>query len=230
MQCESNNGKESSVENMFTGLVETMGRILKLADTTGGAWMHVSCPSIAAQLRYGESVCVNGACLTVAASDRSTMTVQLSLETLRRTSFRRLRPGHLVNLERAMAAGGRFGGHFVNGHVDTVGEVTSIVPSGDFATWRFRYDSTLSKYLVEKGSIAVDGVSLTISAFDESWFEVALIPTTLQQTTFSTLRVGDPVNIEVDVLAKYVENILGRHKETPTPPGLEQTLRANGYL
>lgn len=218
---------------MFTGLVETVGRVERLVSVAGGARLRVRCPALADELVPGESIAVNGACLTVVAADRDAMTLDVSAETLRRTAFSRLRPGRGVNLERALPAGGRLGGHLVNGHVDTVATVSAIAPQGGFATWRFDVDAVWMRYVVEKGSVAVDGVSLTVSARDVAWFEAALIPATLEQTTFCELRPGDRVNIEVDVLAKYVESLLAPLRERTAPEtasSLEETLRRQGYL
>ena len=161
-------------------------------------------------LRLGDSVAVDGACLTVVAVSGDGFVAQTSQETLERTTLGGLRPGDAVNLERAMAAGARFGGHFVLGHVDGVGRVLSVRPQGEFSLWRFQAPAEVVPYLVPKGSIAVDGVSLTIVDPAGDSFGVAIIPTTIQQTKLSALGPGTPVNLEADVLGKHVRHFLSR--------------------
>ena len=208
---------------MFTGIVEARGQVTELAPAPGGgARLRVTAPWPAASLQVGESVAVNGCCLTVTAAapsspDGCQLTFDLMAETLRRTALGGLAPGDAVNLERALAAGGRLGGHLVQGHVDGVGRVAARRGAGPGgaagAELRVTIGRELARYVVEKGSIAVDGVSLTVTEVGVDWFEVALVPHTLAVTTLGERRPGDPVHIEVDVLAKYVERLLGPYRD-----------------
>ena len=157
----------------------------------------------------GDSVAINGVCLTVVAVDGDRLAFDAVPETLSRSSLGRLTAGSPVNLESALRAGDALGGHYVQGHVDGVGAVRTVEPEGDGRRIWFDAPTDLLRYVVEKGSIAIEGTSLTIAALDESGFAVALIPHTLEATTFGSLEAGDPVNLEVDVLAKYVERLLG---------------------
>jgi riboflavin synthase len=186
---------------MFTGIVEELGLVHDLDH----ARLTVSCAAVAADAEPGVSVSVNGVCLTVVERGDGFLAFDLSEETLRRTALRRLRIGAGVNLERPVTMATRLGGHLVQGHVDGVGEVLDVRPDEVGGTWmRIGAPGELMRYLVEKGSVAVDGVSLTVAALDDDAFAVALIPHTLAVTTFGSAREGDPVNLEVDVIAKYV--------------------------
>ncbi|MFC0005251.1 riboflavin synthase [Micromonospora siamensis] len=195
---------------MFTGIVEELGEIVGVTATGGdSALVAVRGPLVTSDARHGDSIAVNGVCLTVVDVDGGVFTADVMGETLRRTALGVLRPGTPVNLERAAALGSRLGGHLVQGHVDGVGELLSREPAEQWETVRFRLPAHLARYVVEKGSITVDGVSLTVAAVGDDWFSVGLIPTTLQLTVLGAKSVGDPVNLEVDVLAKYVERLLG---------------------
>ncbi len=187
---------------MFTGIVETVGT----AAAVSAARIRVE--SDLKGLGTGESVAVNGVCLTVTHPVGGAFTADISEETARRTSLGSLQPGSPVNLERAMPAGGRFGGHIVQGHVDGVGRVADVVELAGSVELYFSMPKELERYLVPKGSVTLEGVSLTVATLQPGRFSVALIPHTLQSTTFDTKSIGDPVNIEVDVLAKYVERLL----------------------
>ncbi|MDL1950817.1 riboflavin synthase [Acidobacteria bacterium ACD] len=194
---------------MFTGIVEAPGRVVGLARREGGAVLTLDRPEAWTDLATGESVSVSGVCLTVLPPGGGrTVAFDLSSETLRRSTLGGLSPGARVNLERAMRADGRFGGHIVAGHVDAASRVEAVLPSGEFWTLRFSLDAAFSRYVVEKGSVAVDGVSLTVAALGERTFDVAVIPHTLSSTTLGERRPGDRVNVEVDVLGKYVERLL----------------------
>ncbi|MEP9392562.1 riboflavin synthase [Gordonia sp. VNQ95] len=196
---------------MFTGIVEELGSLVGRDDLTDAARLTIRGPLVTSDAGFGDSIAVNGVCLTVVEYDDEKFTVDVMAETLRRSSLDRLEPGSPVNLERAMPAGGRFGGHIVQGHVDGTGTIRAISPSENWTVVRIGMDPHLSRYLVEKGSITVDGVSLTVSAVgvDDTgdWFEISLIPTTLQETNLGTASVGAVVNLEVDVIAKYVERL-----------------------
>jgi riboflavin synthase len=194
---------------VFTGIIQTTGRIDRRTASGGaGARLAVSTPRSLPGLTIGESIGVNGACLTVVSRQGRRFTVDVSPETLKRTTLGRLSSGVRVNLERALRMGDRLGGHIVQGHVDGVGRLEAITPDGDWVVYRFSTPRTLSPYLVEKGSIAVDGVSLTIADCRGPSFSVALIPHTLAETTLGELRPGGHVNLEADVLLKQIEAML----------------------
>jgi riboflavin synthase len=195
---------------MFTGIVEGTGTVAALAAAAdgSGARLEVAASWLAGELRLGESVAVNGCCVTVAELTSGGFAADLVAETLRRTALGGLVAGARVNLERPMTLGGRLGGHLVQGHVDGVGEVLERTPVGDGEEVRIELPPDLERYVVEKGSIAVDGVSLTVAGVGPGWFAVALVPHTLEVTTLGDRRPGDPVQLEVDVVAKYVERLV----------------------
>jgi riboflavin synthase len=189
---------------MFTGLVESLGTVRDLVSEGAGRRLTVGAPDISAELVLGESVAVNGACLTVVACDAETCSFQLAPETLHRTNLGELRPGDRVNLERALRVSDRFGGHLVQGHIDGVGHVAERVTEGDWVTVWFSCPPNLAEQMVSKGSVAVDGVSLTLVEVGTDRFSVALIPHTLANTTLGFKGPGVTVNLETDLLAKYV--------------------------
>ena len=193
---------------MFTGIVRERGRIVAVRPASGGAELRVEAPETAAQAKIGDSVSVSGACLTVTEVEGPEVAFQAVPETLARTTLADLDAGSEVNLELALRAGEPLGGHYVQGHVDAVGRVRSLEPEGEGARLWIEADPDVMRYCVEKGSVAVDGVSLTIAELDEQAFAVALAPHTLAATTLSTLEPGRRVNLEVDVLAKYVEKLI----------------------
>ncbi|MGS2617057.1 riboflavin synthase [Micromonospora sp. LZ34] len=204
---------------MFTGIVEELGEVVRVTETAGdSALVAVRGPLVTSDARHGDSIAVNGVCLTVVDVADGIFTADVMGETLRRSALGALRPGDPVNLERAAALGSRLGGHLVQGHVDGVGEVLSREPAEQWETVRFRLPAALARYVVEKGSITIDGVSLTVADVGSDWFAVGLIPTTLKLTTLGARGVGDPVNLEVDVLAKYVERLLGDRLPVADPP------------
>jgi riboflavin synthase len=213
---------------MFTGIVEGTGTVAALAaaDDASGARLEVEAPFLAGDLRLGESVAVNGCCLTVAQATAAGFAADLVAETLRRTALGGLAAGDLVNLERPMALGGRLGGHLVQGHVDGVARVLDRTAAGDGQEVRIELPAELQRYVVEKGSVAVDGVSLTVAGVGPGWFAVALVPHTLEVTTLGRRRPGDPVQLEVDVVAKYVERLVAPWTEragAPMPAGAHDT-------
>jgi len=194
---------------MFTGIVEELGQVVRLEAGSESARITVRGPLVTSDAAHGASIAVNGICLTVV--DRpapDTFTADVMLETLRRTSLAGLDAGTRVNLERPMPADGRFGGHIVQGHVDGVGTVLERTPGERWELVRIALPAELARYVVEKGSITVDGVSLTVASVGAQDFTVSLIPETLSRTTLGRRGVGEPVNLEVDVLAKYVERML----------------------
>jgi riboflavin synthase len=192
---------------MFTGIVEERGEVGSLHDHR----LTVVCRVVTADSHVGSSVAVNGVCLTVVERTDTSLGFDLSEETIARTSLRRLVIGHAVNLERPVSLAARLGGHLVQGHVDGVGVVVAVDrDAAGGATLRLRVPDDLLHYIVEKGSLSIDGVSLTVAAMDDGVVSIALIPHTLEVTTLGTVGVGDPVNLEVDVIAKYVERLMER--------------------
>jgi riboflavin synthase len=193
---------------MFTGIVETTGVVTSVDDVDGGRHLQIEAPDIASTMSVGDSVAVQGACLTATAITERGFSLDLVSETLRRTSLGAITSGARVNLERAMPASGRFDGHIVQGHVDGVGTVQAISREGEGSRLSIAVGDGLMRYIVEKGSITIDGVSLTVAQVDATGFEIALIPHTLAVTTLGALEVSAPVNLEVDILAKYVERLM----------------------
>ena len=194
---------------MFTGIVEELGEVTAKEDLGDFARFAIRGPVVTSDARHGDSIAVNGVCLTVADVRRDgTFTTDVMGETLNRTSLRVVGVGSRVNLERAAAVNGRLGGHIVQGHVDGTGHIIARTPAEHWQVVRIALPTSLARYVVEKGSITVDGVSLTVSAVGHDWFEVSLIPTTLESTTLGAAEVGSQVNLEVDILAKYVERLL----------------------
>jgi riboflavin synthase len=193
---------------MFTGLVESIGRVRSLDRRGDAARLTLETP-LAAALSIGESLAVNGCCLTVTSTDGDSACFDLLGETLARTNLGGLAPGARVNLERALRADGRFGGHFVQGHIDTTTEVLSAETKGEDLNLIIALPEAGARYLIEKGSIAVNGVSLTVASLGEDRFGLWIIPHTLQETNLGDLRAGSPVNLEYDMLAKYAERQLG---------------------
>ncbi len=193
---------------MFTGLVQAVGTVQSLSGDDAGTRLRISAP-LASELNEGDSVLVNGVCLTAVRPSADAFEADLSSETLNRSSLADVSQGDRVNLELALRASDRLGGHVVQGHVDGVGEVSAVEDDGSSREVRIQAPAELLRYVVEKGSIAVDGVSLTVTEVNESEFGVALIPETLSRTTFGQASPGRKVNLEVDVFAKYVEKLLG---------------------
>jgi riboflavin synthase len=206
---------------MFTGLIEAVGEIAEVKTSPGGFRIRIR-TALAADLASGDSLAVNGVCLTVVTADDGEVHADIGPETARVTTLGSLRHGQRVNLEQSMRADGRVGGHFVQGHVDGPGFVEEVRPDGDSHWLTISFDPSLAPYLIRKGSIAVDGVSLTIAGLSENVFEAMIIPFTWANTALSTLAVGDRVNIECDMIGKYVARSLelaedaGRLKPAPT--------------
>jgi riboflavin synthase len=193
---------------VFTGIVRERGKVASIDGGAEAVRLRVEAPATAAQAAIGDSVAINGVCLTVTERNGASLSFDAVPETISRTALRRLRAGAHVNVEPALRAGEPLGGHYVQGHVDGVGSVRSIEPEGDGVRLTVEAPADLLRYCVEKGSIAVEGVSLTIAALLDDAFELALIPHTLAETTLAELAPGDAVNLEVDVLAKYVERLV----------------------
>ncbi|MCV7196711.1 riboflavin synthase [Mycobacterium angelicum] len=197
---------------MFTGIVEELGEITGRETLTDAARLIIRGPTVTSDARHGDSIAVNGVCLTVVdVMADGQFSADVMAETLNRSNLGDLRPGSRVNLERAAAVNSRLGGHIVQGHVDGTGQIVSRSPSEHWEVVRFEMPSTVARYVVEKGSITIDGISLTVSglgAEPRDWFEVSLIPTTRELTTLGSAPVGTQVNLEVDVIAKYVERLM----------------------
>jgi riboflavin synthase len=228
---------------MFTGLIEEVGTVAMVRHGRGASRLALNAPLIGPGCTLGDSVCINGVCLTVVAVAGSRLEFDAVAETLRRSNLGELRAGDAVNLERAMAAGSRFGGHIVQGHVDAVGRVAQITPEANSHLVTVEASPELLGYVVEKGSIAIDGISLTVATVGPTTFTVAIIPHTWSATTLSRRRAGDRVNLEADILAKYVERLLTARFGAPSRCGLgrepeatdvgsgltEASLRDNGF-
>ena len=191
-------------KRLFTGIIEELGTIRKI----GGGSLTIAARSVLTAARIGDSIAVNGVCLTVTQFDAGSFTADVMPETVRRTSFDGLRPGAVVNLERAAAVGTRLGGHIVSGHIDGTGEVTAIEREGNAVLLTVAAAPNLLRGIVEKGSVALEGISLTVAAVDDQTFTVSLIPHTLEVTNLHTKKKGSCVNIETDVIGKYVERLL----------------------
>jgi riboflavin synthase len=193
---------------LFTGLIEAVGKVVEASPGRGSSRFAIASPLPISELRDGDSVSVNGVCLTVASRRRDRFFADVVAETLARSTLKKLRPGARVNLERAMQVGDRLGGHLVSGHVDGTVAVQRIQKKGNDWRMRLGLPGTLARYVASKGSVALDGVSLTVAALDTTGFEVALVPHTLEQTTLGGLRTGDELNLEVDLVARYLERLL----------------------
>jgi len=219
---------------VFTGIVEEIGEVAAVRRTDEVLELTIRGPTVSSDARHGDSIAVSGVCLTVTAVEAAadpaadgpggTFRVELVPETLARTSLAGVRAGTRVNLERAVAVGGRLGGHIVQGHVDGVGSLLQRDPGVRSDELRFSLPAHLTRYVVEKGSITVDGVSLTVAGTDGATFSVALIPTTLTHTTLGSRAVGDTVNLEVDVVAKYVERLVAGYGPSGHGVGAQQVV------
>ncbi len=209
---------------MFTGLIETLGTVARVKSEGAGRLIVIAAPALATEMALGDSVAVNGACLTVVERGADTIAFQAGPETLLRTNLGDLKAGERVNLERALRVGDRLGGHFVQGHVDGLGRIAERLRQGDWELVWFACPADLTRQMVPKGSVAVDGISLTIVDVTADRFSVALIPHTLAQTTLGFKQSGDSVNLETDLLAKYVWKCLHGGGVTP------ETLRNAGFV
>lgn len=198
---------------MFTGIIEELGTIQTIITARDGARIVVHAPTILADAKIGDSIAVNGVCLTVVEKTASTFAADVSAETLRRTSLKQIKQNSKINLERPMTPSARFGGHIVQGHVDAMGDFLFAKAEGEGWIVRIGFPPQLGKYIVEKGSITVDGISLTVAALGDDWFEIAVIPHTWKVTNLATLKPGDAVNLEVDIIAKYVERMLQPYQQ-----------------
>lgn len=201
---------------IFTGLIIEVGRVRQIRRRGDGAFLAIEARKVLDGTRIGDSISINGVDLTVIEMSDDAFSADASLETLKRSTLGGLSVGDRVNLERALAVGERLGGHMVQGHVDGTGELVSVAPEGNAYLMRFRFARALGRYIAMKGSITVDGISLTVAGLGDDWFEVVIIPHTWRETRLSDLRIGSRVNLELDVLAKYVERLM-LNQQAPTP-------------
>ncbi len=201
---------------MFTGIIEEVGRLAKVNKKSQAMVLTIEASKILEDIHLGDSISVNGVCLTVIAYQSNTFTVDVMPETFRQTSLKRLSAGSKVNLERAMSGSGRFGGHYVQGHVDTTGMIRSIQQEENAVVYSFEpADAGIMRYMIPRGSVTLDGISLTVVTVSENGFSVSIIPHTLAQTILQEKKVGDSVNIEADLLGKYVDHLLNYPKPLP---------------
>lgn len=216
---------------MFTGLIEEIGRVEAVIKSAKSAKIAVKAHKVLEEVKLGDSICTNGVCLTVTSFDRGRFTVDVMAETMRRSNLKNLSPGDEVNLERAMLMGDRLGGHIVSGHIDGTGTIESY-DKEDNAVWiTISASSEILKYIVQKGSIAIDGVSLTVAYVNETVFKVSIIPHTKDMTTLLRKNKGDEVNLECDMIGKYVEKFLGAKEQVPVKKGIDfNFLSENGFV
>ncbi len=216
---------------MFTGLIEETGTVESLERLPAGARLRVRCRTVLADLREGSSIAVNGVCLTARQVEHDGFVADLAPETLERSNLGDLRPGAVVNLERPLSPSGRLGGHLVQGHVDGTGEFLSLEPLGSGHWWlRVRVPAELDRYLVYKGSVAIDGISLTVAALEAGVLSVAIVPHTYANTNLRVRRLGERVNLECDIVAKYLEKLLASREGLPEASRLTiEKLRQMGY-
>lgn len=214
---------------MFTGLIEEKGKIVRISPSSDGIRLAVEAPTITRDIRIGDSVAVNGTCLTAVTVNPPMLEFDAVRETVERTTLASKRPGDSVNLERALRAGDRLGGHMVQGHVDGIGTVRDIGRAGSETLFRIQAPAEIMQYIVEKGSIAIDGISLTVAGLGSDWFSVAVIPHTITNTTLGEMTVGSAVNLETDIIGKYVFKFV--HKSaTNSDESLMSKLSEGGFL
>ena len=211
---------------MFTGIIEEIGKISNIKRGARSAILSIQASKVLEDAHLGDSIAVNGVCLTVTTLNGDVFTADVMNETLSRSSLGSLRVGSPVNLERAMAAGGRFGGHIVSGHIDGTGRIASVTRDDNAVWFRIMADKKLLRYIVEKGSIAIDGISLTVAKTDSESFSVSIIPHTIGQTILGTRKVGDTVNLENDIIGKYVEKLMQNDESGVTL----DLLAKNGFM
>ncbi len=212
---------------MFTGIIATIGKIESVQAKGGDIRLQVATQSLdLSDVKLGDSIANNGVCLTVIAMSQSSLSFDVSRESLDRTSLGAVKAGSEVNLEKALAVGDRLGGHFVSGHVDGLGKVIAKQESARSVQFRFEVPLGLERYIAEKGSICIDGTSLTVNKAENNWFEVNIIPHTMQETVMKSYRVGTQVNLEVDLIARYLERLLPKQDSGIT----RETLLQNGFI
>lgn len=215
---------------MFTGLIEETGYVKSLVKNTNGATLVITCKLILGDIKIGDSICVNGVCETVTNIFSDGFEVRISDETLGVTHLGNLKNGDILNLERALTLNSRLGGHIVSGHIDCVGKLTNIEKLSDFYNLTFEIPENYSKYIVYKGSVAISGISLTIAKTTDNIFKVAIIPHTYQNTNLKNTKIGDFVNIETDILGKYVEKMLSANDNKEENTISIDFLKENGFV
>lgn len=215
---------------MFTGIVEEIGTVGTITKTSASAVLQIKCSEILTDIHLGDSIAVNGVCLTATSFDHTGFSADVMHETLDRSSLGHLRPGSHVNLERAMAAGGRFGGHIVSGHIDGTGRIVKLEKDANAVWYTISCADSLLRYIIEKGSIAIDGISLTVAKVGAGHFSVSIIPHTLSETILAEKRAGDTVNLENDCIGKYVERLMQFQEPQRTESKItEAFLMQNGF-
>lgn len=195
---------------MFTGLIEEVGKVKSISKIHDGMRLSISCKKVLETTTLGDSIAVNGVCLTVINMDKDTATFDVSIETIKRSNFSYLKVGDFVNLERALTPQSRLGGHIVQGHVDTTGSIVSITPMGSHTNFKITFPIEYESLVIEKGSIAIDGISLTINYINNNIIDLNIIPHTFENTNLKYKKIGDVVNIEFDILGKYVAKMIGK--------------------
>lgn len=213
---------------MFTGIIEEIGIVKDFTQTSNGAEITVSCNKVLSDTKIGDSIAINGVCQTVVEMSENAFTADVSNETLEVTNFLAIKRGEKVNLERALTLNERIGGHLVSGHVDSVAKLVSSKKNADFYNMKFEVTNDASRYIIKKGSITINGISLTVAEIQGNIVEIAVIPHTFENTNLSELKAGDMVNVETDVFAKYIEKFLLNEKTTSTIS--ESFLKENGFM
>lgn len=216
----------SRTTKMFTGIIESTGKILKSLHKRDSLLIEISCENLINEIKIGDSVSINGACLTVVEKKDNSFSMEVSYETIERTTIKKLKTGDIVNLEIAMKFNGRVGGHFVTGHIDGTGKIIRKEMRGDFFDLYFSAHPTIMKFIVEKGSIAIDGISLTVNRVFPDSFSVTIIPYTTRNTNIGLKKIGDEVNIESDIIGKYVYSFVGKEGGRIT----EEFLKKHGFI
>jgi len=215
---------------MFTGIIEEVGTVESVAKGAKSSRVRIKAKEVLKGTKIGDSICTSGVCLTVASLQNESFEADIMAETMRRSKLSGLNPGSRVNLERAMELGGRLGGHLVSGHIDGTGTIRSMTKE-DNAVWvRISADASLLRYIVEKGSITIDGISLTVAEVDQDSFKVSVIPHTGSETTLLNQKTGDPVNLECDVIGKYVEKLIAPANRNSVEGVNENFLKENGFF
>lgn len=212
---------------MFTGLIETTTEITNFSKTQNGAIIQINCP-FSDEVSLGDSIAINGACLTVIKKDGSKLAFEISTETLNMANFSNLKSGQIVNIERAMKMNARFDGHIVSGHIDGVATIRNITQTGFSYDFEFETKKEITKYIVKKGSVTINGISLTVTRVSDTTFNITVIPHTIENTNLNNAKIGDIVNIETDIFAKYVEKFLSLNNNN-SKISMEM-LKENGYF
>lgn len=215
---------------MFTGIIEEIGKIKSISDGGASEILKVECEKVLKNTQIGDSIALNGVCLTVTSMSDTEYTADVMHETLNRSTLGKLKPGDKVNLERAMAADGRFGGHIVSGHIDGVGHIINIQEDDNAVWYTVEADEDIMRYVVKKGSITIDGISLTVAYADDQMFKVSTIPHTRKVTNLEEKKTGDAVNLECDIIGKYVEKLLNVENKRKTSNITESFLEENGFI